>query len=336
VTACLIVRSHRLFAVILAAVCCVPAFEAKPREPDKAEKPAADSMLGKKAGETRDDNGLKMTLVWCPRGLVTMEQVEAVEPATNDDETNDDDPNDEPAPESRTKIMTTPVQVFLTKGYWLGKYEVTQSEWKEAMKTEPWKGEECTKEGDAFPATCVNWEEAMEFCRTLTEKERQAGRLPDGWEYTLPTEAQWERACRAGTKTKYSFGDDESKLIEYAWFMSNAGRAGEQFAHKVGQKKPNPWGLCDMHGNVREWCRDSYRVKLPGGRDPEVVTKEDSYRVIRGGSWSNAARGCQSADRFWYVPSKQYILLGFRAALTAVRQAKPAEPEAEAPETIDK
>jgi formylglycine-generating enzyme required for sulfatase activity len=274
-------------------------------------------MIAKEPGQVRDDNELKMKSVWCPPGFVTMEQVEALEePATKKDETADDDSIGEPAPEPRKRTAITPVKVFVTKGYWLGKFEVTQSEWKQVMATEPWQGKECTKEGDDFPATCVTWGEAIEFCRKLTELEQKAGRVPGGWEYTLPTEAQWERACRAGTKTNFSFGDEESKLGEYAWFSDNAARAGEEYAHRVGQKKPNPWGLHDMHGDVREWCRDWYGVKLPGGREPEV-TKGGALRVIRGGSWSNVARGCRSAERFWYDPSNQYVLLGFRVALSS-------------------
>jgi formylglycine-generating enzyme required for sulfatase activity len=193
-----------------------------------------------------------------------MEEVEVIEePAVENEENpiNDDDEVDridKAAPQPRQTAKITPVKVFVTTGYWLGKYEVTQAEWKQLMRTEPWKGKNPTKDGDDSPATYVSWDDAMAFCRKLTEQERQSGRLPSDWEYNLPTEAQWERACRARAQTKFSFGDDASKLGEYAWFNGNAGNAGEQYAHRVGQKKPNPWGLCDMHGNVWEWCRDDY------------------------------------------------------------------------------
>ena len=305
--------------------------------------PAADPMRGKEPGEVRDDNGLKMKLVWCPPGFVTMENVEVIkEPAAKkEDKPGDDDvdPNDEPAaknddvaiddevdpkdePEPRQTTITTPVKVFLTKGYWLGKYEVTQSEWKQVMKTEPWKGQDFTKEGADFPATWVGWSDATDFCRKLTDRERLAGRLSKDWEYTLPTEAQWERACRARTETRFSFGDDESKLGDYAWFVENAWNAGEQYAHRVGQKKANPWGLCDMHGNVWEWCRDMYTQKLPGGRDPEVKPDEKtqgSNRVIRGGGWFVVAANCRSGNRGRSLPVNRNNFLGFRPALSAVR-----------------
>jgi formylglycine-generating enzyme required for sulfatase activity len=122
----------------------------------------------------------------------------------------------------------------------------------------------------------------------MTNLERAAGRLPAGWEYTLPTEAQWERACRARTETRFSFGDDESNLGDYAWFEDNAWNAGEEFAHRVGLKKANPWGLHDMYGNVNEWCRDYFAEKLPGGRDPEV-TADGKYRIFRSGGFGATA-----------------------------------------------
>jgi formylglycine-generating enzyme required for sulfatase activity len=254
---------------------------------------------------------------------VITEPAVAKENQPNDDD--DFDPKDEPAPQPRRMERITPVKVFLTKGYWLGKYEVSQSEWKHVMKTEPWKGQDLTNEGADFPATWISWNDASDFCRKLTEQERQAGRLSDGLEYTLPTEAQWERACRARTETRFSFGDDKSKLGDYAWFDENAFKAGEQFAHCVGQKKANPWGLHDMHGNVWEWCRDVYTGKLPGGRDPEVKADEKtngSGRVVRGGSWDGVAAFCRSGGRYGGLPDGRNFHLGFRPALSPVRPDK--------------
>jgi formylglycine-generating enzyme required for sulfatase activity len=159
----------------------------------------------------------------------------------------------------------------------------------------------------------VSWGDAMSFCQKLTEKERSAGRLQRDWEYTLPTEAQWEYACRAGTQSKFSFGDDADELGRYAWFNDKAGAVGEEYSHEVGKKLPNAWKLHDMHGTVWEWCRDWFTPKLPGGNNPEVTTK-GSFRVIRGGSWLNAPRHCQSAYRFVDEPDDRRRFLGFRVA----------------------
>jgi len=208
-----------------------------------------------------------------------------------------------------------PVEVTITKGFWMGKYEITQSEWRQVMGTEQWKGQPAVKEGDDFPATFVSWEQAMEFCHKLTIQEHKAGRVPVRWEYTLPTEAQWERACRAGTETRFNFGDDESKLGEHAWFRDNAEEAAERYAHRIGQKKPNQWGLHDMHGKVFEWCRDIYGEKLPGGRDPEVTIR-GFERVLRSGCWRCAVWFCPSAFRGGVSPSYQHDCVGFRVALS--------------------
>ncbi len=318
-------------AVGVVAVVFLRMAEAQPDEPITAATPAADLLRGKAPGEVRDDNGLKLKLVWCPPGTFMMEQAERVqEPAANKDAPTEGDlsPKDKPAPKARTTMKITPLEVILSEGYWLGKYEVTQSEWKTLMKTEPWKGEKLTKEGADYPATCVNWDHATDFCRKLTDQERQAGRLPKGWEYTLPTDAQWERACRAGTETKFSFGDDESELDDYAWHYGNVQEAGKGCAQKVGRKKANPWGLFDMHGNVWEWCRDAYLEMPPGGRDPEVKSDEKEggskrvsrlERVQRGGCWFWGELTCRSAFRSRDYPSLWNSGTGFRVARSPVR-----------------
>lgn len=321
----LAVKSGRLFACILAVACCLPALYLKAYEPDKDVSPAADPMRGNAPGEVRDDNCLKMKLIWCPSGFVQMENVERIsEPAAEaDDEPNDDDldRNDAPVLKTRQPEKITPVKVFLTHGYWLGKYEVSQSEWKKVMKTEPWKGQDLVKVGADFPATFVDWNDAIEFCHKMTHQERQAGRLSNEWEYTLPTEAQWERACRARNETRFSFGDDESKLGEYAWFGDNSAKVGDHYARSKGQKKANPWGFHDIHGNVWEWCRDVYTARLRGGRDPEAKTGS-SDRVIRGGGWRSDAASCRSASRFGDPSGVREYCLGFRLALSSVRSAK--------------
>jgi serine/threonine protein kinase len=231
----------------------------------------------------------------------------------------------------KTFLMGTPgdtgdeaaVSVRLTQGFWLGETVVTQSQWQAVMKSAPWKGKDYVKEGSDYPASYISHgdagdgnleaDSASDFCDLLTELERKAGRLPADWRYQLPTEAQWEYACRAGTPTKFYFGNNQNRLDEYGWFDKNAKDAGEQYAHRVGLKLPNDWGLLDMYGNLWEWCRDWYQIKLPGGDDPVVLSK-GSYRVSRGGCWYYAASDCRSAYRSGYAPGCRYLDLGFRVA----------------------
>lgn len=272
---------------------------------DSIRVEAIDSKKVESPGKVRDDNGLHMKLVWCPPGSVVMSQMEMNEDGTPD----------------RSRAPT-PVKSFLTRGYWIGRYEVTQSEWTQIMGNRPWADEQNSRIGDDFPATFVNWHDAMEFCRKLTIQERTAGRITGDEEYTLPTEAQWERACRARSEARFSFGDDAAKGEDYAWFAETALHAGEPFPHHVGRKKPNAWGVHDMHGNVWEWCRDAFIQELPGGRDPEVWSDDElTDRVRRGGSWEHRAAICGSGDRYWSNPHNIADSLGFRVVLTAVRPA---------------
>ncbi len=226
-----------------------------------------------------------------------------------------DEDEDNPVPRVSFTKELNPAKVFLKHGYWLGQCEVTQAEWKQVMATEPWQGKNFVKVGADFPATSISWDDAMKFCRNLTEQERKERRLPADCEYTLPTEAQWERACRARTETQFSFGDDEFKLGDYGWFNDNSRDARQQCAHIVGQKKPNPWGLHDMHGNVWEWCRDVHDSRVRGGIDPER-TKGGTARVFRGGSWYVIAGSCRSAVRVGGDPTFRDVSLGFRVALS--------------------
>ena len=181
-------------------------------------------------------------------------------------------------------------KVTISKAFYMQTTEVTQGQWKEVMDTEPWKGREGI-EGANHPATHVMWYDAVAYCKKLSEKE--------GKTYRLPTEAEWEYACRAGTTTRWSFGDDEKELGDYAWYRENTSDNGEKYTHQVGLKKPNAFGLYDMHGNVWEWCHDYYGedyYKQSPEQDPQGPTSGSS-RVIRGGSWyyrtrkSSAYRG---------------------------------------------
>jgi formylglycine-generating enzyme required for sulfatase activity len=305
-----------LVVVIVPTVMWLDVRSSRSDEPVSAAKATAGVMRGKAPGEVRDDNSLKMELVWCPPGFLTMEQVERIERPANEP-ANDIFRLADPFPPFVQKM--TPVKAFISRGYWLGKYEVTQAEWRRVMPRAPWEDKENTEEGDDFPASSISWLDAMSFCRKLTKLERRAGRLSEGWEYTLPTEAQWERACRARTETKFSFGDDVSKLGEFAWFRDNC---DAEHAQRVGQKKPNLWGLYDMHGNMWEWCRDNYAGKLPGGRDPDV-SNESSSKVIRGGGWNGRASWCSSAFRPRTNPGGWFASYGFRVALTSVQPVKP-------------
>jgi len=194
-------------------------------------------------------------------------------------------------------------RVTLTKGYWLGKTEVTQGQWEALMGSNP---SNFKNSGRDAPVETISWDEAMQFCRKLTERERQAGRLPEGYEYTLPTEAQWEYACRAGTT-----GDYAGNLDAMAWYYQNGGST----THPVGQKQANAWGLYDMHGNVWGWCRDWYG-NYPGSsvRDP-TGPSSGSFRVLRGGGWGSVAGYCRSAVRNWFDPGLRWSGLGFRLAL---------------------
>ena len=195
--------------------------------------------------------------------------------------------------------------VTITKGFYLGKYEVTQGQWEAVMGTRPWQGRQYVQSNANHPAVYVSWNDAQAFVQKLNEA---AGRT---W-YRLPTEAEWEYACRAGTTTRWSFGDDESKLGDYAWYMANAWDVGLQYAQPVGTKLPNPWGLYDMHGNVWEWIQDRYGSYTSGSKVDPTGAPTDSGRVARGGSFSNPAWLVRSANRDRYAPSSGSLGFGFR------------------------
>ena len=204
-----------------------------------------------------------------------------------------------------------PTRVTISKGFSMSKYEVTQGQYEAVMGANPSR----FKGNLNLPVENVSWVDATNFCAKLTEQEQQAGRLPEGYMYRLPTEAECEYACRAGTTTRFSYGDDPEhvELGEYAWYDENSGGK----THPVGQKKPNPWGLHDMHGNVWEWCLDWYTLSLPGGSvtDPKGPSSGSS-RVLRGGFWYSYAGYCRSANRDYFRPDyTDDGLYGFRPVL---------------------
>jgi formylglycine-generating enzyme required for sulfatase activity len=190
-------------------------------------------------------------------------------------------------------------QVTITKPFYIGVYEVTQAEYEAVMGTNP-----SNFKGARRPVETVSWNDAGEFCRKLSAKE--------GTTYRLPTEAEWEYACRAGSTTEYCFGDDESRLSEYAWYSANSGSQ----THDVGQRKPNAWGLYDMHGNVWEWCEDWYAAYTAGSQVDPVGPSSSRVRVIRGGSWNLNASYCRSAYRGLYTPGDRGYNIGFRFVRT--------------------
>jgi formylglycine-generating enzyme required for sulfatase activity len=197
-----------------------------------------------------------------------------------------------------------PHRVTLTQPFYLGVHEVTRKQWKQVMGSVPGNWEQASR-----PVEQVSWEEAVEFCRKLSAlpEERKAGRV-----YRLPTEAEWEYACRAGSTTSYSFGEDEKLLGDYSWFDGNSSNQ----TYPVGQKKPNVWGLYDMHGNVWEWCSDWYGDYPDGEATDPQGPSSGSERVRRGGGWLSSARNCRSANRDWSIPSYRSYDFGFRLALS--------------------
>ena len=206
-------------------------------------------------------------------------------------------------------------QVTLTKDYWLGKYPVTQKEYSSIMGENP-----SNFKGDNYPVELVSWEDAKAFCRELNKL--CADQLPSGYHFDLPTEAQWEYACRAGTTTALNNGKNltsvEGKcpnLDEVAWYSKNSGGT----THPVGQKKANEWGLYDMYGNVGEWCNDWYGDYPNGSVTNPQGTKTGLDHVIRGGSWHDSAKYCRSASRFNLIPTTRGSNLGFRVALVPIQ-----------------
>ncbi len=199
--------------------------------------------------------------------------------------------------------------VTITKPFWLSNREVTQDQWEAVMGNNP-----SIFKGKDLPVEKVSWDDAIAFCKKLNQDLENT--LPDGYRYTLPTEAQWEYACRAKSTTRFYFGDDPEydQLDKYAWYAGNS--MGK--THTVGIKLPNRWDLYDMHGNVWEWCLDWYGDYTGGAASDPQGAESGDYRVLRGGGWHFDGLDCRVADRNWAFPNGAFSLLGFRVALSSV------------------
>jgi formylglycine-generating enzyme required for sulfatase activity len=286
--------------------CHRPAGSIATSSSDDSPPTQADSFVGSEAGDEHEVAGVK--LCWCPAGKFLMGS---------------------PPGEPERRPGEDQVEVTLTRGFWMGKYEVTQGEWKRVLGKLPGELTAELPEGDDLPVGNVNFAEAEAFCRKLTELGRQSGALPPDWEFRLPTEAQWEYACRAGTTTATSFGDRlSSRQANFKGKPYNGAEPGPSLnrAAPVGSYPANPWGLHDMHGNTFEWCRDWYHRKLPGGADPDLREAKDSAskskhgdvsRARRGGCWADDGWPCRSAFRLRFEPERRYDHIGFR--VVAVR-----------------
>ena len=221
-------------------------------------------------------------------------------------------------------------EVIMRRGFWLGKYPVTQAQWRHIMGANPSHFNE-EKVGEAWqrhPVEQVSWNDVQTFVQklnTLTPPPAPpqqgggqptpspSGRVGVGWVFRLPSEAEWEYACRAGSDGLFCYGDDVEVLGEYAWFAGNS----DNQTHPVGQKQPNAWGVYDMHGNVWEWVADTYHENYKGApTDGSVWMSGGSGRVLRGGSWNFVPRYVRSAVRGSDVPARRSDSIGFRLLRT--------------------
>jgi formylglycine-generating enzyme required for sulfatase activity len=255
-------------AIVVGLVLCVPW---RPSRPKIVEHPVGTAPI-----QRAFTNSVGMSFMLIPAGSFTMGSPTG-EPKRDDGE--------------RQHPVT------ISKPFYLQTTEATQKQWTQVMGSNPSSFKAC---GDDCPVETVSWNDVQEFIRKLNQTESVT-------KYRLPTEAEWEYACRAGSRGRFCFGDEEAKLGEYAWY---AGRT----THPVGQKKPNAWGLYDMHGNVWEWCQDWYgdyttsQVRDPTG--PEI----GESRMLRGGSFLFIARNLRSANRNWRGPDSGNFNIGFRVA----------------------
>ena len=197
-------------------------------------------------------------------------------------------------------------EVSLTKDFYIGKYEVTQAQWKAVMGNNP-----SYHDGANRPVEKVSWNDAMAFCKKLNE----SGKAPKGWKFTLPTAAQWEFAARGGNRSKGHEYSGSNDINEVAWYDDNS----DNQTHPVGEKKPNELGLYDMSGNVWEWCLDWSGSYSRGAVTDPQGPQSGSLRVMRGGSWDDFALYCKVVYRRNGFPDDRSCVYGFRLALVPVQ-----------------
>ncbi len=277
----------------IVSVATAPTLISEPIQVPTPEKLSA--FDGGEVGESLEIEigiGQKMTFNFCPAGSFMMGS---------------------PASEPKRSADESQVKVRISHGFWMGQTEVTQRQWAAVMGRNP-----SQFKGDELPVEQVSWEDAQAFIAKLN----QSAARPEGWKYTLPTEAQWEYACRAGTKSVFGFGDvlngREANCDGHSPYGTSTKGPYLGKTANVGSYAANAWGLYDMHGNVWEWCADWYGENLSGGVDP-VGAWIGSLRVIRGGSWVGSAINCRAADRSYYTPgSAGNGRMGFRPAAVPV------------------
>jgi len=294
-----------------------------PKEKKSANSRQSEFHIGQRSGETWNRNGLGMEFCWCPPGQFVMGEKKT---------------------ESRRDASE--VGVTLTRGFWIGAYEVTQEEYEEIMDANPSayspmnlaRSKNPHLDVSRFPVSGVSWINAMEFCRKFTAQERARGRLPGTWQFTLPTEAQWEFACRAGTRTQTAFGDvlaGDVANIDGTFPLGDAPhKPPRRMPTAVGTFWSNNWGLYDMHGNAAEWCLDQSHPVLLGGMDPvrnegmrfhvmrNGVPKDTNVtmHVIRGGNWFSPGDKCRSASRSFAHTEVGHTTTGFRVVAVLTRR----------------
>lgn len=207
-----------------------------------------------------------------------------------------------------------PIHNVLIDRFYLGKYVVTRQEWYTVMETKPWQGLKFVRNGDRCPVVNISWYDAREYIEELNRLNSVSDK-----KFRLPTEAEWEYACRAGASNAFSYGVLKINLPKYAWYYDNAFKRGEMYAHEVGTRKPNKFGLYDMQGNVYEWCNDWYRRnyynKSPISNPKGSLYSE--YKSVRGGHWAHTDYFLRIACRGHYSPHHKDCYIGFRLVIDA-------------------